>query len=68
MDRLKALEDKLNKEEGDFHGIQADVTDEDDILKVFKFIKEKFGLLHVLINNAGVARVASLTGTLSEAR
>jgi NAD(P)-dependent dehydrogenase (short-subunit alcohol dehydrogenase family) len=34
--------------------MQLDVTDEDSILSLFNSVKEKFGKLDVLINNAGI--------------
>ena len=37
-----------------FHLI-ADVANEDEVRKVFTFIRDKFGRLDVLINNAGIA-------------
>lgn len=36
--------------------IQADVAIEDDILKTFKMIDEKWGSLDALVNNAGILR------------
>jgi 3-oxoacyl-[acyl-carrier protein] reductase len=35
-------------------GIQADVTDEGDVMRTFREVKEKLGDLDVLINNAGI--------------
>jgi len=36
-------------------GLRADVTAEDDVVRLFRAIKEKFGKLDVLVNNAGFA-------------
>lgn len=36
--------------------IVADVSNEEDVLKVYQTIEEKWGVLDVLINNAGLAR------------
>jgi NAD(P)-dependent dehydrogenase (short-subunit alcohol dehydrogenase family) len=36
-------------------GQRADVTDEDDVAGLFRAVKEKFGKLDVLVNNAGFA-------------
>jgi NAD(P)-dependent dehydrogenase (short-subunit alcohol dehydrogenase family) len=36
-------------------GKRADVTAEDDVVRLFRAVKEKFGKLDVLVNNAGFA-------------
>ncbi|RSK27360.1 SDR family oxidoreductase [Bacillus sp. HMF5848] len=45
---------------------QADVTNEEDILELVNFIKEHYGDLHVLINNAGGSSQSKILGTSSE--
>ncbi len=42
-------------------GIQADVSNEADVLRTFREVKEKFGDLDVLINNAGIGVLKELT-------
>ncbi len=42
-------------------GIQADVSNEADVLRTFREVKEKLGDLDVLINNAGVGVLKELT-------
>ncbi len=44
-------------------GIEADVSKVDDVRKLFEFALEKMGGLNVLINNAGVGFMGSLTET-----
>lgn len=61
-ERLSALSAKLANEPGEFHGIRADVTIEKDLLNVFDFIRKRFGVMHAVINNAGIARNSTLTG------
>ncbi len=41
-------------------GIQADVANEDDVLRTFREVKEKLGDLDVLINNAGIGVLKEL--------
>ena len=47
---------------GNFYPIECDVTNEEKVVEVFKHIKETFGNVHILINNAGVSRVGKITG------
>ncbi|MCB0753288.1 MAG: SDR family oxidoreductase, partial [Ignavibacteriae bacterium] len=48
-------EDRLNSaaKENDFRGYVSDVSKEEDIVKLFGDIKNEFGTIDVLINNAG---------------
>ena len=41
-------------------GIKCDVTKEEEILDMFKFIRCEFGAIHVCVNSAGIAHQASL--------
>jgi len=64
-EQLKDLADVCNKESsGEIFPYRCDVTDEEQILSMFKFIKEKFGKLHVCVNSAGLVLSPSiLTGS-----
>lgn len=46
--------------------IKADVSIEDEVQKMFEQIKEKYGELHVLVNNAGIMRSSLLLMTKTE--
>lgn len=48
---------------GKLYAVQGDITKEEDILGVFKWINEKLGGVDVLVNNAGVGFDVDLTGT-----
>jgi len=50
---------------GELIPIKADVAVEKDIIEAFQTIKNKFGAVHVLINNAGVIRPGQLTSKLN---
>lgn len=47
-------------------GIKADVSSADDVNALFEFAIEKMGGLNVLINNAGLGHIATLTETSIE--
>jgi NAD(P)-dependent dehydrogenase (short-subunit alcohol dehydrogenase family) len=55
-DEAKGLEaQSLLRDEGlDAHFVQLDVTDEDNACKAARFVEQKYGLLDVLVNNAGI--------------
>lgn len=55
-DKLDSLAASLNQSgPGKMHAVQCDLTKEDELLNVFKFIKDNFGTMHVCVNNAGLA-------------
>ena len=49
-DFIASIREKYGVE---IYGIQADVSKEEDVKRIFDFAEEKFGRLDVLINNAG---------------
>ncbi len=49
-------------------GLQADVSDENQILRLFEHIDARFGRLDALVNNAGVVDVRSRVDEMSVAR
>ena len=60
IDQLKKNASKVTSEKGEFIPFQCDLRNEENILSMFKFINEKFGTLHICINNAGLAHRAKL--------
>ncbi|XP_062558603.1 farnesol dehydrogenase-like [Armigeres subalbatus] len=61
VERTEALKDELPTEAKErLHAVKCDVSKEEDILKSFKWVEEKFGGVDVLINNAGVLRQTDL--------
>ncbi|XP_003426019.1 farnesol dehydrogenase isoform X1 [Nasonia vitripennis] len=67
--RRKAKMDEGMKnvqEKGKFHAVECDVTKEDNVIKVFDYIKNKFGSVHVLVNNAGGMTKGATTDLSSE--
>ncbi|KAK4880619.1 hypothetical protein RN001_008765 [Aquatica leii] len=59
--KLEELSKKLNKNKTYFHFYVTDITKEEDILKAFEWTISTLGPIHILINNAGIMRFASLT-------
>lgn len=47
---------------GQFYPLECDLTNENDILKAFKWIDDNLGGIHFLINNAGIIRKSSILG------
>lgn len=60
LDKLQDLETQLQNRPGKFHPVQADITNEDDLNRAFAWVKNNLGTLHILVNNAGVAKPATL--------
>ncbi|WP_298610527.1 SDR family oxidoreductase [uncultured Thiothrix sp.] len=50
----EALVQELRKQGGELLAIQADLSQEDDILKLFAACDQTFGRLDALVNNAGI--------------
>ncbi|KAF5293563.1 hypothetical protein FQA39_LY03048 [Lamprigera yunnana] len=60
-DKMQELAKCLNNKCGKFYPLKADVTKEADILKSFKWVKEKVGPVSILVNCAGLKRNTTLT-------
>lgn len=59
MDQLKGM---LAPSSSTAEAIQIDVTDDESIEKAFNYVKDRYGWLDILINNAGmVVLLSSLT-------
>lgn len=53
--RIERVEDLANGYQDRLFPIKADVTDRNDIDRVFAWIRDNLGQLHAVINNAGVS-------------
>jgi len=49
-----AAQEELGQEGLDAHFVHLDVTDEDSIEKAARYVSQEYGLLDVLVNNAGI--------------
>jgi len=58
--------DSIRKAGGKAWPIKADVSDSQDVARMFEFISKKFGRLDILMNNAGVADEGIWNAKLSE--
>lgn len=61
-----ALVDELKSRGLKADGFKADVSSEADVQSMFKFIRERYGRLDVLVNNAGVMGTSLLQMTSAE--
>ncbi|XP_072392596.1 farnesol dehydrogenase-like [Diabrotica undecimpunctata] len=57
VDKMEELARTLSNRRGSFHPIRCDVSIKQDILDAFQTVKETLSPVHVLVNNAGIARV-----------
>lgn len=51
-----------NNYTGQFYPLKCDLTDENQILNIFKWIDENIGGIHFMINNAGIIRISPILG------
>lgn len=58
---IHETEQELKKLKATYHCIQADITREKDVHKMFKVIQKTFGIIDVLVNNAGINQTKSFT-------
>ncbi|XP_015600623.1 farnesol dehydrogenase-like [Cephus cinctus] len=58
--KMEELASSLKDKKGTLDAVQCDVSKEEDILKAFKIVEEKFGGLDILVNNAGVLFPSSI--------
>ena len=52
----KEVNNEYKESEGVAFPVEADISNEDDVIKMVNRIKEKFGPVNILVNNAGIAR------------
>ncbi|CAH0557400.1 unnamed protein product [Brassicogethes aeneus] len=59
-ERITELAGTLTNEPGKLYSVKCDVSKEEDVLSAFKWVKENVGLVHILINNAGLIQGTNL--------
>ncbi|XP_066900993.1 dehydrogenase/reductase SDR family member 11 isoform X3 [Halyomorpha halys] len=58
--RREKLQELANQYKGRIYPLPCDITNDQELVNLFKNIEEKIGPCHVLVNNAGAAYKASL--------
>ncbi len=56
-DRAKAVADEIKAAGGQGIGVKADVTNLDEVQAMVKKVVDKWGTVHILCNNAGIAGI-----------
>ena len=62
IEKVEELKEKLGRIKGELVPWKGDITKQEEIARTFQWIKHKFGTIHVLVNNAGIARQEMLKG------
>lgn len=55
-ERVESLIAELGSTKGKAYAYKCDVSDPKSVEEAFKWIEEKFGVVNILVNNAGIAR------------
>lgn len=55
-EKIEEIAKELGKISGQIHACKCDVSDVQSIKEAFKWIEDKFGIIHILVNNAGVIK------------
>lgn len=55
-EKIEEFAKELGKTSGRIFAYKCDISDLQSIKEAFKWIEEKFGMIHILINNAGIIR------------
>lgn len=66
-EKVEALIGELNESSGKAFARKCDVSDPQSVTEAFKWIESKFGVVHILINNAGVCKNANILDDGEEA-
>lgn len=59
---MEELSKILEGKTGKLHAVKCDVSNKDDVIKTFKWIKDNLGPVSILINNAGLYKHGTIMG------
>jgi NADP+-dependent farnesol dehydrogenase len=62
VERIEELVESVKSEgyKGQGFAYKCDVSDPESVKEAFKWIENKFGFIHILVNNAGIGRIATI--------
>lgn len=60
-EKVEEIKKTVGKVDGEIIPLKGDVGKEDEIIEAFQVIKEKFGAIHILVNNAGIVRFGNVS-------
>lgn len=66
VEKIEELIKSLGLTNGKVYAYKCDVSDQESINTAFKWIEEKFGKIHILVNNAGVVKNVGILDTGDE--
>lgn len=67
VEKIEEIRNSLESTDGKLYTHKCDVSDQESIKSAFKWIEEKFGKIHILVNNAGVVKNVSILDADDEA-
>ncbi|XP_015585758.1 farnesol dehydrogenase [Cephus cinctus] len=65
-DEMEEKMKQLKNPKGKFHGFMCDISKEQNVIDAFKWIKDNFGTVSVLVNNAGKVVVSEIADASSD--
>ncbi|KAG7187981.1 hypothetical protein KM043_013937 [Ampulex compressa] len=66
VELIRQLASRLTSERGKLYPMACDVTKEEDILSVFRWVEEELGGADILVNNAGIIHSQPITDSTTE--
>lgn len=64
VEKVEELSKILEGKSGKLHAVKCDVSNKDDVIKAFKWIKDNLGPVSILINNAGLYKHGTIMGEI----